>query len=86
MKFLLALDQGTTSSRAMLFDEAGSVRGLAQRETTQIYPRPGWVEQDPLEIWRSQLDCAREALATSGVTGTQVATIGITNQRKTTIV
>jgi glycerol kinase len=86
MKFVLALDQGTTSSRAMLFDEAGSVRGLAQRETTQIYPRPGWVEQDPLEIWRSQLDCAREALATSGVTGAQVAAIGITNQRETTIV
>jgi len=60
--------------------------GIAQRETTQIYPQPGWVEQDPREIWQSQLDCAREALATSGVDGVQIAAIGITNQRETTIV
>jgi glycerol kinase len=86
MKVLLALDQGTTSSRSIVFDEAGSVRGSAQRETTQIYPQPGWVEQDPLEIWRSQLDCAREALAAAGVTAAQVAAIGITNQRETTVV
>jgi glycerol kinase len=86
MKFLLALDQGTTSSRAIVFDHAGAVRGLAQRETAQIYPQPGWVEQDPLEIWRSQLECAREALATSGVSAAQIAAIGITNQRETTIV
>ena len=69
-----------------MFDEAGSVLGLAQRETTQIYPQPGWVEQDPLEIWRSQLDCAREALAAAGVTAAQVGAIGITNQRETTVV
>jgi glycerol kinase len=86
MTFVLALDQGTTSSRAIVFDETGSVRGLTQRETTQIYPQPGWVEQDPLEIWRSQLDCAREALAAAGVTSSQVAAIGITNQRETTVV
>jgi len=86
VKFLLALDQGTTSSRAIVFDASGAVRGLAQRETTQIYPQPGWVEQDPREIWQSQLDCAREALATSGVEGAQIAAIGITNQRETTIV
>jgi glycerol kinase len=86
MKFLLALDQGTTSSRAIVFDETGAPRGLAQRETVQIYPQLGWVEQDPLEIWRSQLECAREALATSGVAGAQIAAIGITNQRETTIV
>jgi glycerol kinase len=86
VKFLLALDQGTTSSRAIVFDAAGAVRGLAQRETAQIYPQPGWVEQDPVEIWQSQLDCAREALATSGVSGSQIAAIGITNQRETTIV
>ena len=85
MKVLLALDQGTTSSRSIVFDEAGTVRGLAQRETKQIYPQPGWVEQDPLEIWRSQLDCAREALAAAGVTAEQVAAIGITNQRETTL-
>jgi glycerol kinase len=86
MTFVLALDQGTTSSRAIVFDEAGSVRGLTQRDTTQIYPQPGWVEQDPLEIWRSQLDCAREALAAAGATSAQVAAIGITNQRETTVV
>ncbi len=86
MKFLLALDQGTTSSRAIVFDQGGAVRGLAQRETAQIYPQPGWVEQDPLEIWRSQLECAREALAKSGVSAAQIAAIGITNQRETTIV
>jgi len=86
MKFLLALDQGTTSSRAIVFDETGALRGLAQRETAQIYPQPGWVEQDPLEIWRSQLECAREALAISRVAGAQIAAIGVTNQRETTIV
>jgi glycerol kinase len=86
VKFLLALDQGTTSSRAVVFDSSGAVRGLSQRETTQIYPQPGWVEQDPREIWQSQLDCARDALAASGVDGAKIAAIGITNQRETTIV
>jgi glycerol kinase len=86
MTFVLALDQGTTSSRAIVFDQAGAVRALAQRETTQIYPQPGWVEQDPLELWSSQLDCAREALAAAGATGAQIAAIGITNQRETTVV
>jgi glycerol kinase len=86
VKFLLALDQGTTNSRAILFDASGAVRGLAQRETTQIYPRPGWVEQDAGEIWRSQLDCARDVLAAAGVAGADIAAIGITNQRETTIV
>ena len=86
MKFLLALDQGTSSSRAIVFDEAGAVRGLSQRETAQIYPRPGWVEQDPLEIWQSQLECAHEALASAGVSARQIAALGITNQRETTIV
>jgi len=86
MKFLLALDQGTSSSRAIVFDEAGTIRGLAQRETRQIYPQAGWVEQDPLEIWTSQLECAREALANAGVGAGQIAALGITNQRETTIV
>jgi glycerol kinase len=86
MKFLLALDQGTTSSRAIVFDDSGDARGLAQRETAQIYPEAGWVEQNPLEIWQTQLDCARQALAAAGVSPDQVAAIGITNQRETTIV
>ena len=86
MSFLLALDQGTTSSRAIVFDAAGAVRAAAQRETTQIYPQPGWVEQDPLEIWQTQLDCANEALAAAAVSAREVAAIGITNQRETTVV
>jgi len=86
MRFLLALDQGTSSSRAIVFDEAGAVRGLAQRETAQIYPQPGWVEQDPFEIWTSQLECGREALANAGVSAGQIAALGITNQRETAIV
>jgi glycerol kinase len=86
MKALLALDQGTTSSRAILFDNAGSVLGLAQRETAQIYPQPGWVEQDAREIWQAQLDCAREALAAARLGASQVVAIGITNQRETTLV
>jgi glycerol kinase len=86
MRFLLALDQGTTSSRAIVFDQAGEVRALAQRETTQLFPQPGWVEQDPLELWRTQLECAQQAMAEAGATAGSIAAIGITNQRETTIV
>jgi glycerol kinase len=86
MSFLLALDQGTTSSRAIVFDHAGEVRSAAQRETTQLFPQPGWVEQDPLEIWRTQLQCAQQALADAGLRAQDIAAIGITNQRETTIV
>jgi glycerol kinase len=86
MRFLLALDQGTTSSRALVVDHAGEVRALAQRETTQLFPQPGWVEQDPLEIWRTQLECAHQALAEVGATAADIAAIGITNQRETTVV
>jgi len=86
MKFLLALDQGTTSSRAIVFDGSGDARGVAQRETRQIYPEAGWVEQDPLEIWQTQCECAHQALASAGVTPGEAAAIGITNQRETTIV
>jgi len=86
MRYVLALDQGTTSSRALLFDRAGQVCGLAQRETTQHYPQPGWVEQDPDEIWQSQLAVAHEALARVGASAQDIAAIGITNQRETTIV
>ncbi len=86
MDFILALDQGTTSSRAMVFDHAGVVRAVAQRELRQIFPRPGWVEHDPLEIWDSQLTVAREVLAKAGLTAQDIAAIGITNQRETTVV
>jgi len=82
---ILALDQGTTSSRAILFDEHGSIRAVAQREFRQIFPRSGWVEHDPTEIWESQLATAREALATAGLGAGDVAAIGITNQRETVV-
>ncbi|HXF67174.1 MAG TPA: glycerol kinase GlpK [Burkholderiales bacterium] len=83
---ILALDQGTTSSRAIVFDGAGTVRAAAQREFTQIFPRPGWVEHDPEEIWATQLAVAREALARAGLQAAEVSAIGITNQRETTVV
>jgi glycerol kinase len=85
MPFVLALDQGTTSSRALVFDGSGAVRGMAQREFRQIYPEPGWVEHDPTEIWATQSGVMREALAVAGVTGRDVKAIGITNQRETTL-
>lgn len=85
MNFILALDQGTTSSRAIVFDHAGTVRAIAQREFRQIFPQPGWVEHDPLEIWETQLVVAIEALAKAGLNGRDVAAIGITNQRETTV-
>ena len=85
-KFILALDQGTTSSRALLFDQAGNIRYTAQKEFTQIFPKPGWVEHDPVEIWSSQAAVAAEAISGLGINGRQLAGIGITNQRETTIV
>jgi len=86
MTAILALDQGTTSSRALVFDASGRVLGLGQRELPQIYPQPGWVEQDPEVIWATQLATAREALAQARVTAHEIAAVGITNQRETTIV
>jgi glycerol kinase len=86
MPYILALDQGTTSSRAILFDEAGSIVALAQHEFEQFYPQPGWVEHDPMEILTSQLSCAVEALGKAGARPRDVAAIGITNQRETVIV
>ncbi len=86
MAFVLALDQGTTSSRAIVFDHAGGVRSVAQKEFAQIYPQPGWVEHDPQEIWVSQLSVAIEALARAELQARDIAAIGITNQRETTIV
>jgi glycerol kinase len=82
---ILALDQGTTSSRAIVFDRRGQIRSVAQREFKQIFPRAGWVEHDPEEIWASQLGVAREALARANLTAVDVAAIGITNQRETTV-
>lgn len=84
-KYIMALDQGTTSSRCILFDKKGNICSMAQKEFTQIYPKPGWVEHNPMEIWSSQLAVATEAMAMLGVTAEQIDGIGITNQRETTI-
>ncbi|MFO7976725.1 MAG: FGGY family carbohydrate kinase, partial [Candidatus Hydrogenedentota bacterium] len=84
--FILALDQGTTSSRAILFDREGVIHGLCNEEFKQIYPQPGWVEHDPEDIWRTQCNTARKVLADAGLTAEDVAAIGITNQRETAMV
>src|SRR5436853_253294 len=86
MKYILALDQGTTSSRAIVFDHSGSVVASAQKEFRQIFPEPGWVEHDATEIWATQLHTATEALGKAGLTAADIAGIGITNQRETTLV
>ena len=85
-KYLLALDQGTSSSRSIVFDAQGHVVAMAQREFRQIFPQPGWVEHDPKELWSSQLATAQEALAKSGISPSDIAGVGITNQRETTVV
>ena len=85
MKYILALDQGTTSSRAIVFDGEGAIRTVAQKEFRQIFPEPGWVEHDPEEIWSSQNSVAAEAVSRAGITRADLAAIGITNQRETTI-
>ena len=85
-KYILSLDQGTSSSRAILFDKSGNIKGVSQKEFTQYYPNPGWVEQDPIEIWESQLFVAKAVLSENGVKPEQIHAIGITNQRETTIV
>lgn len=85
-KYIMALDQGTTSSRCILFDISGNICSMAQREFEQIYPNPGWVEHNPMEIWSSQLGVVTEALAKIGADAEEVAALGITNQRETTIV
>jgi glycerol kinase len=86
MTYLLALDQGTSTSRSIVFDEQGRIKAMAQREFRQIFPQPGWVEHDPKEIWATQLATAREALAKAGITAVEITSIGITNQRETTVV
>lgn len=85
-KYVMALDQGTTSSRAILFGPHGEIHGTAQKEFTQYYPKPGWVEQDPMEIWATQMGVAREVLELTGTSPHEVAAMGITNQRETTVV
>lgn len=85
-KYILALDQGTTSSRAVVFDQRGNIVSVAQKEFTQYFPQPGWVEHDPLEIWSSQAGMAAEATSKKGIYGADIAAIGITNQRETVVV
>lgn len=85
MTVVLAFDQGTTSSRAIVFDHSGSILGVAQREFAQHFPKPGWVEHDAEEIWQSQLEVGREVMKTCGLSASDVAAIGITNQRETTL-
>src|SRR5687768_8188486 len=86
MTAILALDQGTTSSRAIVFDAAGAILALAQKEFTQHFPQPGWVEHDAEEIWATQLAVAHEALARAGLQARDIGAIGITNQRETAVV
>lgn len=85
-RYIMALDQGTTSSRCILFDKEGNICSVAQREFQQIFPKPGWVEHDPMDIWSTQIGVAAEAMGKIGANGESIAAIGITNQRETTIV
>jgi len=85
MKYILALDQGTTSSRSIVFDRSGRIKAVAQKEFPQIFPKPGWVEHDPEAIWKTQLATAKAALKKAGLTAGKIAAIGITNQRETTL-
>jgi glycerol kinase len=85
-KYILALDQGTTSSRSVVFDKKGNIVSVSQKEFTQYFPKPGWVEHDPLEIWSSQVSTAAEATTKQGIYGADIAAIGITNQRETVVV
>ena len=84
--YIMSLDQGTTSSRCVLFNKRGEICSVAQKEFTQYYPNPGWVEHNPMEIWSSQLGVVTEALAKIGADAEEIAALGITNQRETTIV
>src|SRR5579885_1625807 len=85
MSCILALDQGTTSSRAIVFDHDGAIRGVAQKEFQQIFPKPGWVEHDAAEIWTSQITVAVEALSRARIRPDEIAGLGITNQRETVV-
>src|SRR4051794_24499976 len=85
-QYILSFDQGTTSSRSIIFDRKGNIVSVAQKEFTQIFPQPGWVEHDALEIWSTQLGTAAEVITRAGLTVNDIAAIGITNQRETTVV
>lgn len=85
-KYIIAFDQGTTSTRAIIFDNNGSICGISQKELTQHYPQSGWVEHDPEEIFQHQKNVFEEVLATSKISIDQIAGVGITNQRETTVV
>ena len=85
-KYAAAIDQGTTSSRCMIFDHGGNVVSVAQKEHEQIYPKPGWVEHDPMEIWARTQEVVDEAMESAGASADDVAGVGITNQRETTVV
>src|ERR1043166_8351088 len=85
-QYILSFDQGTTSSRSIIFDRDGNIISTAQKEFTQIFPQPGWVEHDPSEIWSTQLGTAAEAITKASLTVNDIAAIGITNQRETTVV
>lgn len=84
-KYIIALDQGTTSSRAIVFDKNQNILGISQKEITQIYPKEGWVEHNPMEIWASQYGVLQEVMAKINISPKDIAAIGITNQRETTI-
>ena len=86
MKYIMSLDQGTTSSRCILFDRAGNICSTAQKEFRQIFPKPGWVEHDAEEIWDTTLEVSRSAMSKLGVTAADIAALGITNQRETTVI
>ena len=86
MKYIMSLDQGTTSSRCILFDRSGNICASVQKEFRQIYPQPGWVEHDAEEIWDTTLEVSRAAMAKLGVEAKDIAAIGITNQRETTVI
>src|SRR5678815_2248205 len=86
VRHILAIDQGTTSTRAIVFDSTGQPVASAQKELPQIFPKPGWVEHDPEEIWRATVEVCRGALANAGLAANNIAGIGITNQRETTVV
>ena len=86
MRYIMSLDQGTTSSRCILFDRAGTICASAQKEFRQIFPKPGWVEHDAMEIWRTTLEVAKTAMEKLGVEADAIAALGITNQRETTVI
>src|SRR5277367_3188856 len=86
MKYILAFDAGTSSVRSIVFDQEGQIQAVAQKEIRQIFPKPGWVEQDPQEIWFTQMTVAVEALGRARIRPSDIAAIGITNQRETTVV